>query len=108
MLLDGGSLRLRGLRLRLLSLRLRLLSLGLRLHELADDGAQAMNGKEQLEVELCASLRRGVVVLEPLCDGLALIGEAILLPHGRIGYERMRMRAKAVCGSGPPWPRGRS
>ena len=65
--------------------RRRLLCLGscLCLLVVADDGAQAVVGDEGLGLERCARLGRRVVVLEPLCDGLALVGEAVRLPDER-------------------------
>ena len=42
-----------------------------------DEAAERVARDQLLALELEARLRRGVVVLEPLLDGAALVGEAV-------------------------------
>ena len=48
-----------------------------RLVEVLDEAAERVVRDELLALELDARLGRGVVVLEPLLDGAALVGEAV-------------------------------
>ena len=48
-----------------------------RIVEVLDEAAERVVRDELLALELDARLGRGVVVLEPLLDGAALVGEAV-------------------------------
>ena len=71
--------------------------LRVRLVEVLDEAAERVVRDELLALELDARLGRGVVVLEPLLDGAALVGEAVGLKCD-IGSGDARVGQATGCG----------